>query len=69
MRYIIFIWVLDICFWLWWVKFNYILKNQDRVKIVTNDKSLGPTEEWIESAKTSGAKRKIKERIKRNTYN
>ena len=51
------------------VKFNYILKNQDRVKIVTNDKSLGPTEEWIESAKTSGAKRKIKERIKRNTYN
>lgn len=43
---------------------NYALKNKDRVKIITDYETDGPNEEWIEFAKTTYAKRKIKEYIK-----
>ena len=40
---------------------NYELKNKDRVKIVCDDYSYGPREEWFDYAKTTLAKKKIKE--------
>lgn len=43
------------------VPINYQLKNKDRVRIITDDLSFGPREEWIEIAKTSLARRKIRE--------
>lgn len=46
------------------VPIDYVLKNKDRVRIVTDDLSFGPREDWIDKAKTSYAKRKIKEFIK-----
>ena len=39
----------------------YELKNKDRVSIITDDMSFGPRIEWVELAKTTYAKRKIKE--------
>ena len=44
-----------------YVPINYILKNKDRVKIITDDLSFGPREDWINIAKTSHAKKRIKE--------
>ena len=44
-----------------YVSENYILKNKDRVRIITDDLSFGPREDWIDKAKTTKAKRKIKE--------
>ena len=44
-----------------YVPIDYVLKNKDRVRIVTDDLSYGPREDWIEKAQTSHAKRKIKE--------
>lgn len=43
------------------VPFDYVLQNKDRVRIITDDLSFGPREEWINKAHTSLAKRKIKE--------
>ena len=43
------------------VSLDYVLKNKDRVRIITDDLSHGPREEWISKAQTSYAKRKIKE--------
>ncbi len=43
------------------VPVDYVLKNKDRVRIVTNDLSYGPREDWIDKAQTSLAKRKIRE--------
>ena len=40
---------------------HYVLHNKDRVRIVTNELSYGPREEWLDIAKTSLAKSKIKE--------
>ena len=40
---------------------DYILKNKDRVRIITNNLSLGPKEEWESIVKTTKAKRKIRE--------
>ena len=37
------------------------LKNKDRVKIITDNLSFGPRGEWESIAKTTYAKRKIKE--------
>lgn len=37
------------------------LKNKDRVRIITDDLSFGPREDWENKAQTSLAKRKIKE--------
>lgn len=36
----------------------------DRVRIITSSTATGPKEEWIEKAKTTRAKRKIKEKLK-----
>ena len=44
-----------------YVPVDYVLKNKDRVRIVTDDLSFGPREEWNDKAHTSFAKRKIKE--------
>jgi GTP diphosphokinase / guanosine-3',5'-bis(diphosphate) 3'-diphosphatase len=44
-----------------YVPIDYVLKNKDRVRIVTDDLSYGPREDWIEKAHTSLAKRKINE--------
>ena len=44
-----------------YVPVDYILKNKDRVRIVTDELSYGPREEWLKKAHTSLAKRKIKE--------
>ena len=44
-----------------YVPINYILHNKDRVRIITDDLSFGPRLDWIDIAKTSYAKKKIKE--------
>lgn len=43
------------------VPLNYVLKNKDRIRIITDDLSFGPKKEWISQAQTSYAKKKIKE--------
>lgn len=48
-----------------YVPLDYVLQNKDRVRIVTNELSNGPEEKWLDIAKTSLAKSKIKERIKK----
>lgn len=52
-----------------YVPVDYILKNKDRVRIITDELSYGPREEWINKAHTSLAKRKIKEFNKHLIYN
>lgn len=47
-----------------YVPVDYTLQSKDRVRIVTDDLSFGPREDWIDKAHTSLAKRKIKEFIK-----
>ena len=44
-----------------YVPIDYVLKNKDRVRIVTDDLSYGPREDWIKKAQTSHARKKIKE--------
>ena len=41
------------------------LKNKDRVRIITSNLSMGPGKDWEEKAKTTNAKRKIREFNKR----
>ena len=48
------------------VDLNYQLQSNDRVKIITSNFTEGPTERWLESARTSHAKRKIKEFTSKN---
>ena len=48
------------------VSFDYVLENQDRVRIVTDSKAYVPKEEWLNYAKTTTAKSKIREFIKEN---
>ena len=43
------------------VPIDYVLKNKDRVRIVTDDLSFGPREDWIDKAQTSLTKRKIRD--------
>ena len=43
------------------VPVDYELKNKDRVIITTDDLSFGPREDWIDKAKTTYAKTKIRE--------
>ena len=40
---------------------EYILKNNDRIKLITDDLSFGPRKDWLEKAHTGYAKQKIKE--------
>ncbi len=44
-----------------YVPVDYMLRNKDRVKIITDDLSFGPRNDWEEKAQTTYAKRKIKE--------
>lgn len=44
-----------------YVPISYVLKNKDRVRIVTDELSFGPREEWESLAKTCSAKKKIRE--------
>lgn len=44
-----------------YVPIDYTLNNKDRVRIVTDDLSFGPREEWAEKAHTSYAKKLILE--------
>ena len=48
-----------------YVTVDYVLHNKDRVRIVTNELSYGPREEWLDIAKTSLAKSKIKNYYKK----
>lgn len=43
------------------VNIDYILHNKDRVKVLTDSLSCGPSNEWLDYTKTTNAKRKIKE--------
>lgn len=40
---------------------DYVLKNNDRVRIVTDNLSCGPGSEWVDKAHTTLARRKIQE--------
>ncbi len=40
---------------------DYVLKNKDRVRVITDIMSYGPRKEWIDKVQTTKAKRKIKE--------
>ena len=48
-----------------YVPINYQLHNKDRIRIITDDLSFGPREDWLNIAKTSYAKKKIREFNKR----
>ena len=48
-----------------YVPIDYVLQNKDRVRIVTDDLSYGPREDWIDKAQTSLAKRKIRDFCKK----
>lgn len=47
------------------VDFSYIIKPYDKIRVITDINSYGPNENWLSIAKTSFAKEKIKEYIKR----
>ncbi len=49
------------------VPLTYELKDSDIVKIITNNNSKGPSREWINIAKTTSAKNKIKSFFNRTT--
>ena len=44
-----------------YVSIDYILKNKDRVRIITDNLSFGPRIDWLDKTHTSYAKKKIKE--------
>ena len=46
-----------------YVSIDTLLQNKDRVKIITDDLSFGPREDWEQKANTTYAKRKIREFI------
>ena len=49
------------------VPLTYELKNTDVVKVITNNNSKGPSREWLNIVKTTGAKNKIKSFFNRTT--
>ena len=44
-----------------YVNVDYQLKNKDRVRIITDPLSFGPRTEWLDKAKTTHARRRIKD--------
>lgn len=44
-----------------YVPVDYELKNKDRVRIITDEFSFGPREEWVDKVRTTGARSKIRE--------
>ena len=49
------------------VPLTYELQNADIIKIITNNNSKGPSREWLNIVKTTGAKNKIKSFFNRTT--
>ena len=49
------------------VPLTYELQNADIIKIITNNNSKGPSREWLNIVKTTGAKNKIKSLFNRTT--
>ena len=49
------------------VPLSYELKNTDVIKVITNNNSKGPSREWLNIAKTTSAKSKIKSFFNRTT--
>ncbi len=47
------------------VNFDYVLKNGDRVEIVTSQNTRGPSRDWLKFVKTSQAKSKINQWYKK----
>ncbi len=47
------------------VNFDYVLKNGDRVEIVTSQNTKGPSRDWLKFVKTSQAKSKINQWYKK----
>lgn len=43
------------------VPIDYQLRNKDRVKIITDELSFGPREDWLDKVVTTRARRKIRE--------
>lgn len=48
------------------VSFDYVLENQDRVRIITDKNAYVPKEEWLDKVITTNAKNKILDFIKEN---
>ena len=46
------------------MQLNYVIQNQDRIKLKVNELSTGPNPIWTDLAKTAYAKRKILEHSK-----
>ncbi len=44
-----------------YVPIDYVLHNKDRVRIITDDLSYGPREEWLDKTVTTRARKKIRE--------
>ncbi|MBQ8472949.1 MAG: bifunctional (p)ppGpp synthetase/guanosine-3',5'-bis(diphosphate) 3'-pyrophosphohydrolase [Bacilli bacterium] len=51
------------------VSLDYVLENQDRVRIITDNKAYVPKEEWLDKVVTTNAKNKIMDFIKENEDN
>ena len=47
------------------VSIDYVIKNKDRIKIITSELSKGPSIEWESSATTAYARKRIKEHTQR----
>ena len=48
------------------VSLDYVLENQDRVRIITDQTASVPKEEWLDKVVTTNAKNKIMDFIKDN---
>jgi len=46
------------------VPFDYVLENQDKVRIITDDKAYVPKDDWLDKVVTTSAKNKIADFIK-----
>ena len=48
------------------VQYDHILHNKDQVTIITDTLAEGPKEGWLDKTKTTRAKRKIREDIRKH---